>query len=127
VTFFNGASNIAQAGGLAVLSKQGLAQSRAIIQYYMENARIIREGLQSAGLTVYGGDNAPYVWVKTPQGMNSWEFFDQLLNQCQVIVTPGSGFGSAGEHYIRVSAFGHRDNIQAAVQSIQNNLVFSKE
>lgn len=122
-TFFNGASNIAQAGGIAVLSPEGLRQSRAIIAYYMENARIIREGLRSVGLTVFGGDNAPYLWVRTPEGMGSWEFFDQLLEQCQVIATPGSGFGPAGEHYIRVSAFGHRENIQRAVASIKDNLV----
>lgn len=123
VTFFNGAGNIAQAGGIAVLSEEGLAQSRAIIAYYMENARIIRDGLRSVGLTVFGGDNAPYLWVKTPRKMKSWEFFDQLLEQCQVIATPGSGFGAAGEHFIRVSAFGHRENILAAVDSIKRNLV----
>lgn len=123
VTFFNGASNIAQYGGLAVLSKEGLAQSREIIAYYMENARIIREGLRSVGLTVFGGDNAPYLWVKTPGRMKSWDFFDQLLQQCQVIATPGSGFGAAGEQFIRVSAFGHRENIQAAVESIKRNLI----
>lgn len=127
VTFFNGASNIAQAGGMAVLSEEGLSQSRAIIAYYMENARIIREGLRSVGLTVFGGDNAPYLWVRTPHGMKSWEFFDQLLEQCQVIATPGSGFGAAGEHFIRVSAFGHRENILAAVESIKRNLVIQEE
>jgi LL-diaminopimelate aminotransferase len=127
VTFFNGASNIAQAGGLAVLSPEGLAQAREIIAYYMENARIIREGLRSVGLTVFGGDNAPYLWVKTPGNMASWDFFDQLLTQCQVIATPGSGFGAAGEQYIRVSAFGHRENIKTAVASIKKNLVIPKE
>lgn len=127
VTFFNGASNIAQAGGIAVLSTDGLVQSRQIIAYYMENARIIREGLRSVGLTVFGGDNAPYLWVRTPNGMGSWEFFDQLLTQCQVIATPGSGFGAAGDRYIRVSAFGHRENIVEAVDLIKKNLVISKE
>jgi len=127
VTFFNGASNIAQAGGLAVLSGEGLKQSREIIAYYMENARIIREGLRSVGLTVFGGDNAPYLWVKTPGNVSSWDFFDQLLTQCQVIATPGSGFGAAGEHYIRISAFGHRENIETAVESIRKNLVLPKE
>ena len=85
-TFFNGASNIAQAGGVAVLSSEGLKQSRKVVAYYMENARIIREGLLSLNLKVYG-DNAPYLWVKTPDGIGSWEFFDKLLNECQVIVT----------------------------------------
>lgn len=127
VTFFNGASNIAQAGGLAVLSEDGLAQSRKIIAYYMENARIIREGLRSVGLTVFGGDNAPYLWVRTPNRMKSWEFFDQLLNECQVIATPGSGFGAAGEHFIRVSAFGHRQDIVEAVELIKRNLNISKK
>ena len=122
VTFFNGASNIAQAGGLAVLSEQGLAESRALIAYYMENARIIRQGMQEAGLQVYGGDNAPYVWVKGPEGMSSWDLFDVFLRQCKVIVTPGSGFGPAGEGYVRLSAFGHRKNIEQAVESIVSNL-----
>ncbi len=126
VTFFNGASNIAQAGGVAVLSEQGLAEARALIAYYMENARIIRDGMQKVGLEVYGGDNAPYVWVKGPQGMGSWDLFDVFLTQCNVIVTPGSGFGPAGEGYVRLSAFGHRENIEQAVESIVNNLKLNK-
>ncbi|MFA5468011.1 MAG: LL-diaminopimelate aminotransferase [Sphaerochaetaceae bacterium] len=121
-TFFNGASNIAQAGGLAALTPEGLVQSRATVAYYMENARIIREGLLGLNLKVYGGDNAPYLWVKTPLGLSSWQFFDKLLNECQVIATPGSGFGPAGESFIRFSAFGHRENIVAAMQSIKDNL-----
>ncbi len=121
-TFFNGASNIAQGGGLAVLSKEGLKQSREVVNYYMENARLIREGLLSLGLKVYGGDNAPYLWVETPDGYGSWEFFDKLLNECQVIVTPGAGFGPTGENYIRLSAFGHRENVIAAMESIKTNL-----
>ncbi|MFA7225919.1 MAG: LL-diaminopimelate aminotransferase, partial [Sphaerochaetaceae bacterium] len=121
-TFFNGASNIAQAGGVAVLSSEGLKQSRKVVAYYMENARIIREGLLSLNLKVYGGDNAPYLWVKTPDGIGSWEFFDKLLNECQVIVTPGAGFGPTGDNYIRLSAFGHRENVIAAVESIKTNL-----
>ena len=122
VTFFNGASNISQAGGLAVLSDQGLAECRNVIAYYMENARIIREGLKSVGLTVYGGDNAPYLWVKSPGDLTSWQFFDKLLHECQVITTPGSGFGPVGEGFIRVSAFGHRENVEKAVRSIIDNL-----
>jgi len=125
-TFFNGASNIAQAGGLAVLSEEGLIQCRVIIAYYMENARIIRQGLREAGLTVFGGDNAPYLWVRTPRDMLSWDFFDVLLGTCHVIATPGSGFGSAGDHYIRISAFGHREAIEQAVASIKNNLHVEK-
>lgn len=123
VTFFNGASNISQAGALAVLTDEGLAEANELISYYMENARIIKEGLESLDLAVYGGDNAPYLWVETPNNLDSWQFFDQLLKQCQVIATPGAGFGPAGENYVRFSAFGHRENIVAAVNSIKENLV----
>ncbi len=125
VTFFNGASNIAQAGGIAVLSEQGLREARDLIAYYMENARIIREGMIKVGFEVYGGDNAPYVWVKSAKKMSSWDLFDLFLTQCHVIVTPGSGFGPAGEGYVRLSAFGHRENIIQAVESIVANLSIS--
>ena len=121
-TFFNGASNIVQEGGLAVLSEQGLKESRALIDYYMGNAAVIRESLQSIGLTVYGGDNAPYLWVKTPDGLTSWQFFDKLLSEAWVISTPGSGFGPAGEGYLRLSAFGHREDIIGAVKQIQEHI-----
>ncbi len=120
-TFFNGASNIVQEGGLAALSLNGRLQNLETINYYMENARIIREGLAER-FVVYGGRNAPFLWVKTPNGMNSWEFFDKMLEEAHVVITPGSGFGSAGEGYFRVSAFGHRENIEKAVQSIKANL-----
>lgn len=121
-TFFNGASNIAQQGGLAVLSEEGLRESAALVAYYMENARVIREGLLSTGLTVYGGVNAPYLWLKAPDGLTSWAFFDKLLNEARVVGTPGSGFGPSGEGYFRLSAFGHREDIEEAVESIKNNL-----
>lgn len=121
-TFFNGASNIVQRGGMAVLSEEGLTESRQLIEYYMENARIIREGLQSIGLKVYGGDNAPYLWLKAPGGLTSWEFFDKLLHEAWVIGTPGVGFGPAGEGFFRLSAFGHREDVQAAVESIKKQL-----
>lgn len=121
-TFFNGASNIVQEGALAVFTEAGLAESRQLVDYYMENARIIREGLQSMGLTVYGGDNAPYLWLKTPGGMSSWDFFDKLLQETGVIGTPGSGFGPAGEGFFRLSAFGHREDIEKAIASIRENL-----
>jgi len=124
-TVFNGASNIAQRGGLAVLSPEGRKQCKAVINYYMENARLIREGLQQIGLTIYGGVNAPYLWLKTPGSLSSWEFFDQLLNETQVVGTPGSGFGPAGEGYFRLSAFGHRAEIEAAVAQIIANLHLS--
>ena len=121
-TMFNGASNIVQEGAIAVLSKQGQKESRELINYYMANSRIIKEAMESLGLKVFGGENAPYIWVKTPQDLSSWEFFDKLLNECHVISTPGSGFGSKGEGYIRLSAFGQRENIEKAVKSIQENL-----
>ncbi len=85
----------------------------------MENARIIREGLSEAGITVYGGVNAPYIWLKTPGSITSWEFFDLLLNKVNVVGTPGSGFGSAGEGYFRLSAFGVRENVVEAVSRIK--------
>ena len=88
----------------------------------MENARIIREGLSEAGLTVYGGVNGPYIWLKTPAGLSSWDFFDKLLNECNVVGTPGSGFGPSGEGYFRLSAFGNRDNVIEAVARIKKNL-----
>lgn len=121
-TFFNGASNIVQYGGLSVLSPEGLEECRGLIGYYMENAKIIREGLKSLGLTVYGGDNAPYLWLKTPGGMSSWDFFDKLLHETWVIGTPGSGFGPAGEGFFRLSAFGHREDVEEAVSRIQSRL-----
>lgn len=124
-TFFNGASNIVQSGGLAVLSEQGLAECYDLIAYYMENARIIRDNLVELGLTVYGGENAPYVWVKAPEGVSSWDLFDMLLQQSWVVSTPGSGFGPAGEGYLRLSAFGHREDIIDAVASIRENLRLS--
>lgn len=121
-TFFNGASNIVQMGGLAALSDEGQKECQGLVDFYMENARIIREGLQEVGIKVYGGDNAPYIWLKTPNQMTSWEFFDSLLTQAHVVGTPGSGFGPSGEGYFRLSSFGHRTNIIQAVQSIQDNL-----
>lgn len=121
-TMFNGASNIAQAGGLVVLSKEGQKQTKAQIKYYMENAKIIKNGLESIGLKVFGGINAPYLWVKCPEKLTSWEFFDKLLNEAHVVSTPGSGFGSMGEGYLRLSAFGHNENIKKAIESIKQNL-----
>ncbi|MBN2195064.1 MAG: LL-diaminopimelate aminotransferase [Polyangiaceae bacterium] len=121
-TFFNGPSNVVQAGGVAALSDAGLAECQIVIDYYLENARIIRSTLTSLGLTCYGGDNAPYVWLETPGRMNSWEFFDRLLREANVIVTPGSGFGPSGEGYVRLSSFGHREDVEAAAASIRDRL-----
>lgn len=121
-TFFNGASNVVQAGALAVLSPEGKKQSDELVAYYMENAALIRDCLKSVGLTVYGGKNAPYVWMKTPGGVGSWGFFDKLLGECHVVGTPGAGFGPSGEGYFRLSAFGHRENIEEATQRIRERL-----
>ena len=122
-TMFNGASNIVQDGGVACLTEQGMKENKEIIAYYMENAKIIKKGLEEKGLKVVsGGTNAPYLWVKTPNGMKSWDFFDKMLSEAHVVVTPGAGFGPNGEGYFRVSAFGHRENIIKAVESIKNNL-----
>lgn len=121
-TMFNGASNIAQEGGLAVLSKQGQEECKKLINYYMNNAKVIKKGLTKLGLKVFGGENAPYIWVRTPSGMSSWDFFDKLLREAHVVGTPGSGFGSQGEGYFRLSAFGHKGDVEKAVKSIQENL-----
>ncbi len=121
-TKFNGASYPVQRAAAAVYSNEGWRQTREIIDYYMDNARIIREGMKEAGLTVYGGVNAPYIWLKTPNGLSSWDFFDKLLTECNVVGTPGSGFGPAGEGYFRLSAFGNRDNVEEAVERIKLNL-----
>jgi LL-diaminopimelate aminotransferase len=121
-TKFNGASYPVQKAAAAVYSAKGWQQTKEIIDYYMENARIIREGMQAAGLTVYGGVNAPYIWLKTPGGISSWDFFDKLLTECNVVGTPGSGFGPSGEGFFRLSAFGNRDNVIEAVERIRKNL-----
>jgi len=117
-TKFNGVSYPVQKAAAAVYSDEGWPQVKEIIDYYMANAKIIREGLEAAGITCYGGVNAPYIWLKTPAGMTSWDFFDKLLNECFVVGTPGSGFGPSGEGYFRLSAFAERDNVEEAVKRI---------
>ncbi len=117
-TKFNGVSYIVQRGAEAVYSPEGQAQIKALVNFYLENARIIREQLTAAGISVYGGVNAPYVWVKTPNDLTSWDFFDKLLHTCHVVGTPGSGFGAAGEGYFRISAFNSRENVNAAMQRV---------
>lgn len=117
-TKFNGVSYIIQRGAEAVYSEAGQAQTKALVNFYLENAQIIRDQLTAAGLAVYGGVNAPYVWVQTPHGLSSWDFFDKLLHTCHVVGTPGSGFGAAGEGYFRISAFNSRENVEAAMQRI---------
>jgi LL-diaminopimelate aminotransferase len=122
-TFFNGASNIAQAGGVAALTDTGQAEMAGRVDFYMGNARIIRDGLDQIGVTAFGGDNAPYVWMRTPPGIDSWAFFDKLLSECHVVGTPGVGFGPRGEGYFRLSAFGHRENVEQAAERITSRLV----
>ena len=119
-TKFNGVSYIVQRGAEAVYSPQGQAQVKALVSFYMDNAAIIRRELTAAGLAVYGGEQAPYVWVKTPEGLDSWGFFDHLLNRAHVVGTPGSGFGAAGEGYFRLSAFNSRANVEEAMRRIRS-------
>ena len=119
---FNGASYISQRGAEAVFSEEGQREVRSTIDYYMNNARIIREGLGSLGLKVFGGEHSPYIWVSTPQGEDSWTFFDRLLHKANVVTTPGQGFGSNGEGYIRITAFGTTENTVEAIERIKQIL-----
>ena len=118
-TKYNGAPYIVQRAGEAVYSPEGQAQLKAQVAYYMNNAKTILEGLKAAGYTVSGGVNAPYIWLKTPEGMDSWAFFDYLLENAGVVGTPGSGFGPSGEGYFRLTAFGSYENTVAALERIQ--------
>ena len=121
-TKFNGVPYIIQRGAEAIFSEAGQAQVQETIDYYMENARIIREGLQKMGLSVFGGVNAPYIWLKTPAGIDSWGFFDKLLNEANIVGTPGAGFGPSGEGYFRLTSFGTRENTIRAIERIQTRL-----
>lgn len=118
-TKFNGAPYIVQRAGEAVYSEEGKKQTREQIAYYMNNAGIIREGLINAGYTVFGGVNAPYIWLKTPDGMTSWDFFDYLLENLNIVGTPGSGFGPSGEGYFRLTAFGSLENTKEAMERLK--------
>ncbi|MCR5343235.1 LL-diaminopimelate aminotransferase [Butyrivibrio sp. XPD2002] len=118
-TKYNGAPYIVQRAGEAVYSAEGRKQVEEQIAYYMQNAKIISEGLKDAGFEAYGGVNAPYIWMKTPDNMTSWEFFDYLLEKGNVVGTPGSGFGPSGEHYFRLTAFGSRENTERAIERIK--------
>ena len=118
-TKFNGAPYIVQRAGEAVYSEAGKAQLKDQVAYYMNNAKVIKDGLAEAGYTVYGGVNAPYIWLKTPENMNSWEFFDFLLENANVVGTPGSGFGPSGEGYFRLTAFGNYENTVKALERIK--------
>lgn len=117
-TKFNGAPYIQQKAGAAVYTPEGKAEIKTLVSYYMENAKTIKDGLKDAGYTVYGGVNAPYIWLKTPDGMNSWDFFDKMLEDANVVGTPGSGFGPSGEGYFRLTAFGTHENTGEAMSRI---------
>lgn len=118
-TKFNGAPYIIQKAGAAVYTKEGREQTKEQVAYYMNNAKVIHEGLKEAGYTVSGGVNAPYIWLKTPEKMSSWEFFDYLLDNANVVGTPGSGFGPSGEGYFRLTAFGSYENTVRAMERIK--------
>lgn len=117
-TFFNGASNIAQAGALAALEPEGMESIRQITDFYLENARIIKSALESQGIIVYGGTDAPYIWAKFPL-KTSWETFEEMMEKLHLITTPGSGFGPSGEGFIRFTAYGHRSSIEEAAERLQ--------
>ncbi|GBU29379.1 L,L-diaminopimelate aminotransferase [Treponema sp. R8-4-B8] len=116
-TIFNGASNIAQAGGLAALDDKGLKEIRKLTDFYLGNAKLIRDALQKLGIKCIGGDNSPYIWAHFP-GRDSWEVFSQILEKCHVVTTPGAGFGPAGQSFIRFSAFGHRPDVEEACRRL---------
>ncbi|MGI6225477.1 MAG: LL-diaminopimelate aminotransferase [Peptococcales bacterium] len=120
-TKFNGVPYIIQRAAEAVYSPEGQKQIKETIDYYMTNAKIIREGLTSIGLQVFGGVNAPYIWLKTPNNMDSWAFFDKLLTEVNIVGTPGEGFGPSGAGYFRLTAFGTRENTEQAIERIKNN------
>jgi len=121
-TKFNGVSYIVQRGAEAVYSVEGQKQVKETIAYYLTNAAIIKSGLESIGIQVYGGVNAPYIWMKTPKGMDSWVFFDKLLNEANIVGTPGVGFGPSGQGYFRLTAFGSVENTKAAVERFKTRL-----
>lgn len=119
-TKFNGVPYVVQRAAEAVFSDEGRKQTGEQIRHYMENARLLREGLGAAGFECFGGEHAPYLWLATPAGVSSWEFFDQLLARCHVVGTPGAGFGAAGEGFLRLSAFNSRENVEAAIARIRS-------
>ena len=121
-TKFNGVSYVVQRAAEATFTRSGREQIQKTIAFYLRNAKVIREGLSKAGLTVYGGENAPYIWARTPDGMGSWDFFDLLLKKACVVTTPGAGFGPSGEGYIRLTAFGGAEATEMAVERIKGVL-----
>jgi LL-diaminopimelate aminotransferase len=118
-TKFNGVSYIVQRAAEALYSVEGKAQVRALIDHYLGNAKVLREGAKKAGLKVFGGVNAPYIWVRTPKGVTSWQAFDKILGEANVVITPGSGFGTKGEGYFRISAFNSRVNAEEVARRLQ--------
>jgi LL-diaminopimelate aminotransferase len=118
-TKFNGASYIVQRGAEALYSEVGKTQVRNLVEHYLGNAAILRDGARKAGLKVFGGINAPYIWVRTPKGLSSWDAFDLILNRARVVITPGSGFGSRGEGYFRISAFNSRANAEEVSRRLE--------
>jgi len=104
----------------ALYSDEGRKQCRALIEHYMGNARILREACESIGLQVFGGVNAPYIWVKTPDGLTSWQLFDRMLRELNVVITPGAGFGAQGEGYFRISAFNSRENAEEVARRLKS-------
>jgi len=119
-TKFNGASYISQVGAAAIYTAEGKKQTRKTIDIYMKNAAMIRQSLTKLGYQVYGGVNAPYIWMRTPDGLTSWDFFDRLLSEAHVVCTPGAGFGSAGEGYVRLTAFGQPESVKEALERIKD-------
>lgn len=119
-TKFNGVSYITQKGAEAIYSEEGQKQIKENVAYYKENAKYIKQGLEEVGYTVFGGKNSPYVWLKVPNNITSWQFFDQLLEKANVVGTPGSGFGPSGEGYFRLTGFGTKENTQEAIKRIKN-------
>ena len=118
-TKFNGVSYIVQRAAEALYSPEGREQVRALIAHYMGNAAVLRAGARKAGLKVFGGENAPYIWVRTPKGVTSWQAFDKILLDANVVITPGSGFGSKGEGFFRISAFNSRANAEEVARRLQ--------
>jgi LL-diaminopimelate aminotransferase len=118
----NGAAYVIQKAAAAVYTAEGAKQVRALIDFYMANARMIRDGLDAVGFAVYGGRNAPYIWFRTPAGVTSWDFFDRLLRDAHIVGSPGAGFGPSGEGYFRLTAFGSREQTEDAIARIRARL-----
>lgn len=121
-TKFNGASYIVQRGAAALFADEGLEQTKSLIDFYLSNAGLLRAACMSVGLNVWGGIHAPYIWVQTPKGMKSWDFFDKMLREALVVITPGAGFGAHGEGFFRISAFNSRDNVEEVCRRIKRFL-----